>query len=211
MNPLAEVVIVGAVGAAAGLVANALSEDGLDLTRDHFPRVAPVVEVAVPPDPGAPSDPAGPTGATGSSGAEDAGGGAPEIDPKVAARITGQGLGVMTHAEALAVHSDPAREFGAYVFVDARHAEDFDEGHIPGAINFDHYHPGKSLNAVLPVVTDPGTLKVIVYCIGGDCEDSEFAAVALMQLGVPPDRLFVYVGGIERWESEGLPVETSEG
>jgi rhodanese-related sulfurtransferase len=51
-------------------------------------------------------------------------------------------------------------------------------------------------------------LKVVVYCSGGECEDSEFAAIMLRDAGVPRDILFVYAGGILEWKATGLPVET---
>ncbi len=209
MHVLGEAVLVGALGVAAGMAANTLSDGGLDLTRDYFPRVAPATVDGLPQVLGDPT-----AGNAEGGNAEDVDPSATEtdapdaIDPNVAARIRGQGLGVMTHAEALAIHSDPAYAFGAFVFVDARRVEDFETAHIPGAVHFDHYHSQRHIAEVLPVVTNPGTLRVVVYCIGGDCEDSEFAAMHLMQLGVPPDRLFVYVGGMESWEAAGLPTES---
>jgi rhodanese-related sulfurtransferase len=50
--------------------------------------------------------------------------------------------------------------------------------------------------------------KIVVYCTGGECEDSEFAAIMLRDAGVPRENLFVYTGGITEWKSQGRPVET---
>ena len=51
--------------------------------------------------------------------------------------------------------------------------------------------------------------QIVVYCHGGDCEDSEFAALALTQsAGVPAQKIFIYPGGLTEWEASGQPVET---
>ena len=46
-----------------------------------------------------------------------------------------------------------------------------------------------------------------MYCHGGDCEDSEFAAIMLKDNGIAKEKLFVYGGGITEWTDHGLPVE----
>ncbi|HXJ72678.1 MAG TPA: hypothetical protein VNM37_07485, partial [Candidatus Dormibacteraeota bacterium] len=46
-----------------------------------------------------------------------------------------------------------------------------------------------------------------VYCTGGTCEDSEFAALALREAGVAPDHLGVFVGGINEWTTLQGPIE----
>ena len=50
--------------------------------------------------------------------------------------------------------------------------------------------------------------KVVVYCNGGSCDDSEFAAIMLRDAGVPRENVFVYAGGFNEWKSNGQPVET---
>ena len=37
--------------------------------------------------------------------------------------------------------------------------------------------------------------QVVVYCTGGECEDSDTAAILLRDAGVPTAKLFVYGGG----------------
>jgi rhodanese-related sulfurtransferase len=49
---------------------------------------------------------------------------------------------------------------------------------------------------------------VVVYCTGGECEDSHFAAELLREAGVPATNLAVYRGGIAEWEAARLPIET---
>ena len=50
--------------------------------------------------------------------------------------------------------------------------------------------------------------QIVVYCNGGDCDDSETAALLLRDMGIPNQKLFVYGGGIAEWKANGLPVET---
>jgi len=48
--------------------------------------------------------------------------------------------------------------------------------------------------------------KIIVYCTGGSCEDSEFAAMMLRDAGIPNENIVVYGGGITEW-TNALPFE----
>ena len=64
-----------------------------------------------------------------------------------------------------------------------------------------YYHAEQYLPAVLPMCLN--AQKVVVYCAGGTCEESEFAAVMLRDAGVPLENLFVYVGGISEWTAQG--------
>ena len=50
--------------------------------------------------------------------------------------------------------------------------------------------------------------KVVVYCTGGNCEDSEFAAIFLRDAGVPREKLLVYGQGITEWIALNLPIES---
>jgi rhodanese-related sulfurtransferase len=229
---LLEALLVGAVALGAGLAGNALNPDGLSLTRDHFRTAAPVTPPApdggpAPATPGAPPDAGTQVGvgaaapgakqrtAVGTeTGAETAPGVATEAagaatdaaTEAVAERLRQHGLQVLTHAEVRALFEDPAYAAGAYVFVDARSDDAYRAGHVPGAVQFDRYHPERHIAAVQAACA--GALKVIVYCIGVDCEDSELAAQDLPVLGIDPRLIHVYVGGWTAWSAAGLPVET---
>ncbi len=192
------------VGIPLSLLINATSPRGLSLSRDYFysqstprppdseigagPEIAEstVVDVTpVPPGPGiVPST--------------------KTADP-LRARLEAAGLGLLTHNEAAALHPTEAYAQGRIVFIDARDITHFQEGHIPGAYRFDHYRMEETVGEVLPVclVAD----QVVVYCNGGTCEDSEFAAHDLVELGVNPGQVFVYAGGITEWKSKGMPIE----
>ena len=94
------------------------------------------------------------------------------------------------------------------IFVDARNDEHYHEGHIPGALHFDRFRPADHLPQVMPAAQMAE--KVIVYCGGGDCEDSKFGALQLLEQGIPPYKVYVYMGGVKEWTARGLPLEQGE-
>jgi rhodanese-related sulfurtransferase len=148
--------------------------------------------------------------ATPTTGAGDAGGAASAEAPDpvteaASQRLRAEGLQVLTHAEAQALFEDPAYAAGAYVFVDARGDDAYREGHIPGAVQFDRYHPERHVADVTAACA--GVLQVIVYCNGKNCEDSELAAQDLPALGIDPRIVHVYVGGWTEWSAAKLPIE----
>lgn len=106
------------------------------------------------------------------------------------------------------MHADVRTAEGTYVFVDARDDDAFAAGHIPGALQCDHYNIDQYLDDVLPYVAQAE--KVIVYCSGGDCEDSIFVSGDLMDRGVPHEKLLLYAGGFKEWVAKEMPVDTLE-
>lgn len=193
---LLEAMLVGVGGACLALLANSLSPRGLSLTRDYFPGS------------GRPANPAlaGDAGSGSSHRAAPASSGSAEIPADVAQRLRQLGFTPITHAEAVQLFTDPRREQERIVFVDARDDRHYEAGHIPGAHPLDHYRPEKNLPAVLAACQ--AAERVVVYCTGGTCEDSEFAAITLRDAGLPADRLGVYAGGMNAWTAAGQPVET---
>jgi len=187
---LLEALCVAAAGLVFALAANALSPRGLRLSRNYFPEIAP------------------PPGRTSSTGAVTTG--TVTISGKtpgdIAQRLQQLGLQLVSSNEVVELFRDPRYEQGIVVFIDARDDQHYAAGHIPGAWQFDRYRAENYLPAVLPVCLT--ALKVVVYCSGGECEDSEFAAIMLRDAGVPREVLFVYIGGITEWKANGLPTET---
>ena len=114
----------------------------------------------------------------------------------------------MDGSQAAQLFQDPRFKQGSIVFIDARDEQHYQEGHIPGAYEFDPYRPEKYFAAVLPVCK--AAEQIVVYCNGGDCDDSESAALLLRDVGIANQKLFVYGGGITEWTTNGLPVETGE-
>lgn len=189
---LLEALCVAVAVAALALAANALSPRGLRLGRDYFPRVQPVAATGVQPETRS---------------------GVKEPDPareaaaadRVLERLAQQGLGIATAEEMTAWFADPGYAAGLTVFVDARDEAQYAAGHIPGAWQFHHYRAETQLPLVLPACLN--ALRVAVYCRGGDCEDSAFAALMLRDAGVPAGNIYVYPGGITEWKAREMPVE----
>jgi rhodanese-related sulfurtransferase len=124
----------------------------------------------------------------------------------VTARLEALGLRRVDHDEAAALFRDPRYETEQVLFVDARNDAAYAEGHIPSAYQLDHYYPERYLAEVLPACQLAEV--IVVYCTGGECEDSESTAVLLKNTGIPADRLRVYLGGIHEWAAKGMPQET---
>ncbi len=87
--------------------------------------------------------------------------------------------------------------------VDARKADHFAEGHIPGAINIPWEDPPSYLDALhaRALAEDP----VIVYCGGDPCDDSKIVFDVLRADGFQNIRL--YFGGWRDWTEAGFDVE----
>lgn len=186
---LKEAALVAAIGLAFALAANTVSPRGLRLSRDYFPSAgtssAPAQNgaTATQPSPHSPAD-------------------ALQATIK---RLEQHGLQVITSNGVAESFADPRYEQGLIVLIDARDDEHYQKGHIPGAWQFDHYHAEQYLPTVLPICMS--AQKILVYCNGGACEDSEFATIMLRDAGVPRDLLYVYAGGISEWASSGQAVE----
>jgi rhodanese-related sulfurtransferase len=198
---IGEAVGLALAGGLLGLAVNALLPRGLHLTRDYFPEVT--TTLVAPGTPTAHEAVSVPrpevAGATNAVAADDH---ALPTQPTSATNA----LLLIGFDKALALYQDPRREADLILFVDARNAKAYAAGHIPGSYRFDHYHPEEGMAEVLPLCQAADV--VVVYCNGGDCEDSRLTAHTLQELGVPPDHLWVYQGGLAEWRARGQPVET---
>jgi len=186
---IGEALLVGIVGAGLALAANAVSSNGLSLTRDYFPGTseAPVTTAR--------SSPPASTGAAANG-----------VSAALLARLKQDGLQLIEVEKVKELFHDPRYAQEMIVFVDARDDEHYARGHIPGARQFDRYHPEKYLAAVATACIPADA--VVVYCSGGECEDSEMTAMTLKEASVPAEKLFVYGGGITDWMARHLPIET---
>lgn len=176
--------MVAAVGAVVAFVANAVSPRGLKLDRVYFAQAAGTNLTA--------AMPAGRTNA------------APQtMDEKI------KSFGLQPAGSNLVsqLFNDPRREGDLVLFVDARDEKSYQEGHIPGAVEFYDPYRDKYLDAMAPLAQV--AQQIVVYCHGGEqCEDSLQTALTLRDvLHVPKENLFVYGGGFAEWCSNGLPVE----
>jgi rhodanese-related sulfurtransferase len=185
---LFEGVLVGLVGAALAFAANGLSPSGLKLTRDYFPGDASL---------GAAANLTGATNGTNKHALSSA--------EMLAVRLKQNGLQLVGADEVLKLFHDPRHEQDLVVFVDARDDKHYQAGHIPGAYQFDHNYAENYL-ATIPVCQ--AAQQVVVYCNGGECTDSESAALVLARDGgIAKEKLFVYGGGITEWTERGMLVE----
>jgi rhodanese-related sulfurtransferase len=90
----------------------------------------------------------------------------------------------------------------AATIVDAREPADYEQGHIPGAINLPYDE----------TVNDPEKLEkfdaqgkpIIVYCGGGTCELSMNLGWALVNAG--KKKVVVFMGGWPEWSTSGYPI-----
>ncbi|USN98837.1 MAG: rhodanese-like domain-containing protein [Phycisphaeraceae bacterium] len=96
------------------------------------------------------------------------------------------------------------------VFLDARNKDEYDHGHIVGALSMPHTRVsgGDGLDE-LAIYASPGDGGlIVVYCTGGDCEASEDTAVLLDAAGYK--NIAIMADGYDDWAAAGLPTETSE-
>jgi rhodanese-related sulfurtransferase len=188
-----ESVIVAVAGLVFALVANQVSPRGLALARDYFPG-APRSRAALRAD--APQHQG--TVQTGDTKAA-------SVRESLAARLRSNGLQLAESNQVMALFHDPRYEQELVVFIDSRADREYQAGHVPGAYPFDRYHLDNFLPAVLPVCQTAE--QIVIYCNGGDCDDSEFAAIALRDAGLPGTNLLVYAGGLAEWTANALPIE----
>lgn len=180
---LRQACVVALAGVVTGLLANAVSPRGLSLSRNYFPDT---------PAPAATPAPAGasPVART----------------PSAAPARSKRGLPLIDQKRATELFRDPRRTEGLILFVDARAAEPYARGHIPGAYPLDHYRLELTIADLIGVAQL--AQEIVVYCNGGDCEDSDLAAADLQQFGVPVSKISIYGGGFDEWQRSKLPVET---
>lgn len=89
------------------------------------------------------------------------------------------------------------------VFVDSRPTKEYSAGHILGAISFpEEEAEKKGLEGRFPYAFEQA---LVVYCHGGDCQQSLILAKILYDKGYR--NLKIYQGGWEEWSGAGLPVD----
>ncbi|HKB28326.1 MAG TPA: molybdopterin-synthase adenylyltransferase MoeB [Candidatus Limnocylindrales bacterium] len=100
-------------------------------------------------------------------------------------------------AAAALVESDDA------VFVDVRERDEWDEGHIPGAI---HVPRGNLESRIENAVADRSA-RIVLYCASG--ARSAFAAKTLEELGY--EDVASLAGGYTDWKRNGFPTQLPQG
>ena len=103
-------------------------------------------------------------------------------------------------AEIEEVDAPQARELeDSALFVDVREQDEWDEGHIPGAVHI----PRGYLESRIENAAPDRSRQVVVYCAGGS--RSAFAAKTLEELGY--ENVVSLSGGYTDWKRSGLPTE----
>ena len=98
----------------------------------------------------------------------------------------------------------PAKELlerakkGLVVVLDVRPTEEFDAGHLPGAVNIPIHQLEKRLREL------PKRKEIVAYCRGPYCLMSYDAVSLLRKKGIKARRL---QAGLPEWRAAGLPVE----
>ena len=96
------------------------------------------------------------------------------------------------------------------LFLDARRTSVYEQGHIPGARSFSVWESDidDKVNKLYAERPDPKDQNqpIVVYCSGGDCEDSHMLAQKLWGLGF--NNVYVYKDGFPDWQKRGEPVHT---
>ena len=102
-----------------------------------------------------------------------------------------------------ATHARERIESGEPVVVDVREQDEWDEGHIPGAVHVPRGHLESRIERLAPDAARP----VVVYCSQGN--RSVFAAKTLEELGY--EDVVSLAGGFTDWKRNGFPVQLQLG
>ncbi|MCR2785854.1 MULTISPECIES: rhodanese-like domain-containing protein [unclassified Microbacterium] len=91
----------------------------------------------------------------------------------------------------------------AFVLVDVRSAEAWEQGRIPGAVHLPHRQIARRARQEL----DPA-VPVVVYCWSPGCNAGAKGALAFAAAGYEVREM---IGGYEYWAREGQPIENEYG
>lgn len=94
---------------------------------------------------------------------------------------------------------------GQVLVIDARHAPEYRELHVPGAINLPP-ESWENLKDSLELAGLDHGRQVMIYCSQESCDDSLKLAVKLKALGFT--RVLAFTGGFRAWDEAGYPADT---
>jgi rhodanese-related sulfurtransferase len=83
------------------------------------------------------------------------------------------------------------------------------EGHVAHARNFAVWEADVDFKVQALRDEHPAEAPIIVYCGGGNCDDSKMLAEKLHAAGFTNVR--VYESGFPDWQQKGRPIETGAG
>jgi rhodanese-related sulfurtransferase len=98
---------------------------------------------------------------------------------------------------------------GNVLFLDARRSSVYRTGHIAGArsVSIWEADADDKVKAIFAEGRDQSA-PIVVYCAGGDCEDSHHLGEKLYFVGF--DNVLVYKDGFPDWEKRGLAVKKGD-
>lgn len=97
------------------------------------------------------------------------------------------------------VRADVENGVADFVIVDARSMKEYEESHVPGALNIPYRSISKESTTHLA-----RDKLLVLYCWGPGCNAATKAAVRFSSLGFKVKEM---IGGIEYWRREGYPLE----
>jgi rhodanese-related sulfurtransferase len=96
------------------------------------------------------------------------------------------------------------------LFLDARRTSVYEQGHITGARTYSVWESDidEKVRKLFDERSDPQSqsLPIVIYCSGGDCEDSHMLAQKLW--GIQFNDIYVYKDGFPDWQQHGGPIHT---
>jgi rhodanese-related sulfurtransferase len=96
------------------------------------------------------------------------------------------------------------------LFLDARRTSVYEQGHIPGARTYSVWESDidDKVQKLFAERSDTAAqnLPIVIYCSGGDCEDSHMLAQKLW--GIQFNNVYVYKDGFPDWQQHGATVHT---
>jgi rhodanese-related sulfurtransferase len=127
---------------------------------------------------------------------------APPADLRSRFPAHGQPFVEITGEAAVWLHANGA------LFLDARRSKEFVQGHVSEARSFPVWEAEVVKERVEGLVAEGRdlSLPVVLYCSGGDCEDSHMLAQTLFGAGF--ENLLVYRDGFPDWVKRGGAVRT---
>jgi rhodanese-related sulfurtransferase len=100
---------------------------------------------------------------------------------------------------------------GDYLFLDARSPEEYEDGHVEGAINFffegDDATFEQHLAQFEELATD--TTHLVTYCSGTEC-DASLMLARYLYYNMGYKNISIYFGGWKFWQDNQLPVGTGD-
>jgi rhodanese-related sulfurtransferase len=216
---IARVVVLIVLAAGAAALSNVAASTERKLAWvGSYPRALDVGAPTVEPAPAAAATPpaASPdvgTAPTASpapdSGTAVAAGGVPGVSPPAASPDVDLAKSFPPHPDKASVEITPADvqllHRRGVLFLDARRSSVYAEGHIAGARSLPVWE--SDIDARVKGLYEEGLdqrAPVVIYCSGGNCEDSHMLAEKLYMVGF--DNALIYKDGFPDWQKRGLPV-----